>query len=284
MMMMHFGSAAARRRRRLLAVGSAALLALGGAIAAFAQSDAVLRDFEPISEYRLWVAGKEVPKAEIYESQVAGAYLIITSAFSSPVLIGKRSLSVESVDLMKVAKQGDGSVDLLADATLETLGTARPNSSYEEISFSVAGKAATLKATPPLLGSHVRADLLAHSPEYIRGAAAYKPDPQAVNRLRGQLRDVKLRVFFGSWCPHCKHMLPHILKVEEGLVGSKVTFEYYGLPRPPAAWQDAEVVRLGVKGVPTAIVYVAGREAGRMTSNDFARVELSLSSLLENAK
>lgn len=284
MMMMHFESAAATRRRRYLAAVAAALLALGGAIAAFAQSDAVLRDFEPISEYRLWVAGKEVPKAEVYESQVAGAYLILTSAFPSPVLLGKRSLAVETVDLMKVAKQGDGSVDLLADATLDPLGTARPSKDYEEIAFNVAGKAASLKAAPPLLGTHARAGLLAHSPEYGRGAAVYKPDPLLVNRLRGQLRDVKLRVFFGSWCPHCRHMLPHVLKLEEGLAGSKVTFEYYGLPRPPAAWQDAEVVRLGVKGVPAAIVYVAGREAGRLGSNDFARVELSLSSLLENAK
>ena len=281
MMMMHFRGEATSRARRYLAAGSALLLALGGAIAAFAQPDAVLRDFEPTSEYRLWVAGKEVPKAEVYDSQVAGAYLIVSSAFASPVLLGKRSLSVETVNLMKVAKQGDGSVDLLADATLDPLGTARVNSDYTEISFAVAGKAASLKAAPPLLGNHSRADLLSHSPEYARDAAAYKPDPLLLNRLRGQLRDVKIRVFFGSWCPHCRQMLPRALKVDEGLAGSKVAFEYYGLPRPPAAWQDAEVVRLGVKGVPTAIVYVAGREAGRLSSADFVKVEQSLSSVLE---
>ncbi len=284
MMMLRPRNAASSRRLRRLAIASALLLALGAAVSLLAQSDAVLRGFEPTSEYRLWVAGKEVPKAEVYDSPVAGAYLIVTSSFASPVLVGKRSLSVETVDLMKVAKQANGSVDLLADATLEPLGTAAVNKDYTEISFNMAGKAASLKASPPLTGSHPRVDLLAHTPEYGRGAATYQPDPQLLNRLRGQLRDVKVRVFFGSWCGHCRQMLPHILKVEEGLVGSKVTFDYYGLPRPPAAWQDAEVVRLGVKGVPTAIVYVAGKEAGRMSSNDFLKVERSLSSVIEGSK
>lgn len=269
-----------RRTGTALALG---LLTLPLALPLSAQPDAVLRDFNPSSEYRLWVAGKEVPKAEIYESQVAGAYLILTSAFASPVLLGKRSSAVETVDLMKVAKQADGSVDLLADATLEPLGTARPENNYSELVFQVGGKEARLKLTPPLTGLHPRAALLAHSPEYGRGAAIYKPDNTALNKLRVQKDPARVKIYFGSWCSHCKQVLPGVLKVEESIVGARVSFEYYGLPRPPEAWTDAEVVKHGIKGVPTAVVYVGGKEVGRLTTDAWAKLEVSLADLLARA-
>lgn len=269
--------------RRAGSVLLVALLALPLALPLAAQSDAVLRGFHPTSEYRLWVAGKEVPKAEIYESQVAGAYLILTSAFASPVLVGKRSSAVETVNLMKVSKKDDGSVDLLADATLEPLGTARPENNYTEVVFQVGGKEARLKLTPPLTGLHPRADLLAHTPEYGRGAAVYKPDNPALNKLKAQKEPTRVKIFFGSWCPHCKQVLPGVLKVEESIAGSRVTFEYYGLPRPPEAWTDPEVVKNGVKGVPTALVYVGGREVGRLTTDSWAKMEVSLADMLARA-
>lgn len=258
---------------------AAALLLLVPAAPVPAQPDAVLRDFELSSDYKLWVAGKEVPKAEIFDSMVAGASLIMTSSFPLPVLIGKRSGSVETVDLMKVAKQADGSVDILADANTEPIGTFRIDK--EDIVFVVGGKEARLKPTPPLVGVHPRADLLAHSPEYVRSAAKYTPDASNWARLKRVTQDVKVRVYFGSWCPHCRQALPTLLKVEEGLGGSKIAFEYYGLPRPPAAWTDAEAVAKKVGGVPTAIVYLGDKEVGRLQNNDWAKVETSLALLLD---
>ncbi len=258
-------------------------IALAPASSLVAQSDAVLRDFHPSSEFRLWVAGKEVPKAEIFESSVAGAYLILSSAFASPVLVGKRSSAVESVDLMKVAKQPDGSVDILADASLAPLGTARPENNYSELVFQVAGKEARLKLTPPLTGLHPRADLLTHSPEYARGAAVYKPDASALNKLKVQKDPALVRIYFGSWCAHCKQVLPHLLKIEESLAGSRVTFEYYGLPRPPEAWTEPQVVKNGIKGVPTAVVTIGGKEVGRLTTDAWAKPEINLADLLARA-
>jgi thiol-disulfide isomerase/thioredoxin len=263
----------------LAAVCVAATLAGSAAFAAAPGADSVLRDFEPTGDYVLWVAGKEVPKAEVYSSRVAGALLVLSSAFPSPVLLSQRSQSAETVDLMKVAKQEDGSIDLLADATLEPAGSFQLTG--EDVVFKVQGKEGRLKLKPPLTGLHVKADLLAHSPEYAKGASSYKPDANTMARLMRVGVPATVKVFFGSWCPHCKQNLPHVLKMEEMLAGSKITFQYYGLPRPPEAWKEAEAVRVGVKSVPTAIILSGGKEIGRIQAEDWLDVEKAMITVLQ---
>jgi hypothetical protein len=71
-----------------------------------------------------------------------------------------------------------------------------------------------------------------------------------------------------------------MLRVENAVANPKVKFEYYGIPKPPDAWQDPEVKRLGVKGIPTAIVYVNGVQAGRIEGEAFNTPEVALSKIV----
>jgi thiol-disulfide isomerase/thioredoxin len=94
---------------------------------------------------------------------------------------------------------------------------------------------------------------------------------------------VKVRVFFGSWCPVCKQRVPYLLAVEEALEGSRVAFEYLGLPLAPAAWKDPEVVRLKVTTVPTAIILVDGKAVGRLVNQDWSTPEVELARIVGGA-
>lgn len=272
-------------RRGWLAALAAALLlhaASSAPVRAQVPADSVLRDFQPTGDYLLFLDGKEASKAEIYSSRRAASLLLMTSAFESPVMLQPGMGRVESVNLMKVVKKQDGSIDILADATLENLGSFRLDGG--EIVFTAYGKEARLKPKPPLVGHHDRSDLVTHSPEYLQGAASYQPSSRALELLRQQGQAVEVRVYFGSWCSVCKRYLPNVLRVEEELDGSKIDFEYYGLDSPPDGWQDPELKRVGVKSVPTGIVYVGGREAGRIsTPAAWAKVESSLASILSGA-
>ena len=283
--MMH--NRASLRGAALLAFALAAILALLPSLPARAQgvpSDSVLRGFTPIGEYTLLVNGQEDKGAQIYRNDSIPAYLIISSALPSPVLLTPGDkMKVQTVSLMKIAKQPDGTVDLLADAALTPQGVFQVTG--EKVTFTSEGKPASLvpkPPKPPLLGLKKAAELKAHSPEYVRGASAYKPNPQMLAALRKQAQPVRVRVVFGSWCPHCKELLPHLLRVEDELKGSKLQFEYYGLPKPPAAWEDPEVQRLQVRGVPTAIVYNSkGQEIGRLVdNNDWTSPESALNRVL----
>ncbi|HEU5322740.1 MAG TPA: hypothetical protein VFX28_18175, partial [Methylomirabilota bacterium] len=112
-----------RIARRPARPWAAALLLLAGAaaaVAALAQTpaDAVLRDFQPMSDYVLEIGGKIDPKAELYQTRRSGVVLILTPSFSSAVLINPRAESVETLVPAKVTKKPDGTADVLADAVL----------------------------------------------------------------------------------------------------------------------------------------------------------------------
>ena len=256
-----------------------AVLALAlSALPAAAQTGPV-SDFLPSGEYVLEVAGKLVPKAEIYQSTYASAILVLSSELPAPVRLNPRAQSVETLNLMKVAKQGDGSITLLPDSTLQQQGAF--TFADEDVLFSIDGKACKLRSKPALVGLHPSADLKAYKPEYLRNEARYSADGGMLQTLKKSAPPTRVRIFFGSWCPHCTAYVPSIFKVEEGLQGSAIQFEYYGLPRPPAMANDVEAKKVGVNAVPTGIVYDAsGKELGRITGEDWRQPEGRLVALL----
>lgn len=255
---------------------TALLLALLVPAASLAQ-----KGFQSSGDYKVVIDGKAVP-AEVYQSQNPPALLVLSSSLSSPVLLTPRAGTVETVNLMKVAKQPDGSVDLLAGAVVAPAGQFQMQG--ENVTFAYEGKKVSLNPKPPLTGLHQAGALKTHSPEYLRTAQGYNPNGQAIAVLKKGTRPVTVRVVFGSWCPHCRQHIPYLLKVEEQLKGSKIKFEYFGLPRPPEAWKHPEVKRLGINGVPTGIVYVNGKEVGRITGEGWEAPEVQLSRMVANGQ
>jgi thiol-disulfide isomerase/thioredoxin len=251
-----------------------ALLLVAAAVPA-ARPAAAQTGFKRIGDYVLMVNGQEDKGAEIYQNDSVPAYLILPNALPSPILLTPRAGTVETVNLMKVAKQKDGTADLLPNATLAQQGKFQIQDG--KVTFSSEGKQVAMSPNPPLLGLKKNADLKAHSPEYARSAQSYTPNPAAMQMLKKEKQPVTVRTFFGSWCPHCKEHVPLLLKVEDQLGASKIRFEYYGMPRD---FKDPEAQRLRITGVPTAIIYVNGRQVGRMEAQDWAAPEVSLSKLL----
>jgi thiol-disulfide isomerase/thioredoxin len=265
-----------RIRPSRLVLALAALLA-GAAPALQAQgADNVLRGFEPTGDWTLKLDGQEVAKARIYDSQRAQAILILTSELPSPVLVDRAGRDVSVLDLMKVAERPDGAIDLLADAVLEPAGGYEIRNKTEA-HFRVAGRAAALVPRPWKLGPQTHASLL-ENPGYQWRAKRYEPDAAAISRLRGEKRDVRVLTFFGSWCPHCKEHVPYLLKIEQKLAGSRIRFDYYGLPTTMST--EPEAAKWKVDGVPTAILLVGGKEVGRIPTRSWANPELALDLLL----
>jgi len=266
-------------RRALLPSLAALLLAAASVHAQAAPSDAVLRDFQRSGIRVLVVNGQEDKKAEIYLNESIPAYLILPSPASalSPILLTPRAGTVETVSLAKVARQKDGTVDLLADAVMTPQGAFKVEG--DDVTFTTEGKRAALAPSPPLLGVKKNADLKTHSPEYARLAQSYAPQAAALQALRKTAQPVTVRVFFGSWCPFCREHVPLLLKVEDQLGGaSKIRFEYYGLP--PHDFKEPEAQRMGIKSVPTAIVSVNGRQVGRIEAAEWDAPEAALAKLL----
>lgn len=255
-----------------------ATLLLALALPAFAQPpvDAVLKDFARTGEYLLLVNGKPAPGYEIYKNDTLPAYLILSPALPSAVLLTPRTMAVETVPAAKIVRQKDGTAALAADADLKPQGQFKLEG--DKVVFTADGRKGSLGPNPPLLGLQKAPALKSHSPEYVLTARGYKPNAQVLAALKKRAKPVKVKVFFGSWCPHCREHLPFLLRVEEELKGSPFQFEYYGLPQ--RFTNEPEARKYGVDGVPTGIVFVDGKEVGRIRSADWSSPETRLNSIL----
>ncbi|MCP4656776.1 MAG: thioredoxin family protein [bacterium] len=262
--------------RTIMALAVTALTAGTWPLAAQVPANAPLKDFEPNGEFLFELDGRELEHAEVFFSERAVAYLILAPELASPLLVNPRTSSVVSVHLMKVARREGGTIDLLADATLD------PVSQFEvknhEVVFTLSGKTAKLKPRPPLLGRQSAQGLKDYDPQYARKAARYRPTSKYLETLKAQRKQVRVLVYFGTWCSTCKRVVPSTMKVADELRGSRIDFEYYGLVSPLT--DDPEAKRLGIHGVPTAVVFVSGEEAGRLTGSQLVSPEAALSRLL----
>lgn len=235
-------------------------------------------DFQKSYDLVLEVDGKPAADAQLYNHETPPYMLITSAALPAPVLINPRASSVETLDPGKVVPQPNGKADVLAEAVAKGQGT------FEIVDeglprFKVEGKPVAVKARPPLLGSQKATDLGAYNPIFDKGGATYKPDPAVLAELKKQPQLVLLKVYFGSWCPHCQQEVPKLVRVEKELAGSSIHIEYYGLPR--GFGKDPEAQRVKVEAVPTGIVYVGGREVGRLATSSWTSPETALRDIVK---
>jgi thiol-disulfide isomerase/thioredoxin len=256
-----------------------AALALSSGSAA-QQGEIDLSGFAPTGKYILVVGGAEVPDAKLFSSQRAGsALLIVTSELPSQLLLQPRGRSVTSVKAEALAQRADGAVDLSASALEQPLGSFEVTG--DAIRLRVFEQLVELKERPWLLGSHNATELLAYSPGYAFHASSYEPSEAVLRWLREQPHDVRLTVFFGTWCPYCIQTLPKVLKLAEILEGTQFEFEFYGLPKPFAG--EPAATRAGITGVPTGVVYRNGEEVARIYGARWRIPELALRNALMGA-
>ncbi len=237
-------------------------------------------DFAPIDKYVFVLDGAQLADAEIYQSASAGAFLVLAPELPSPLLVEARSATVSTVDFMKVDRRG-GRVALLPDASLAALG--RFTIAGEGIEFAVDGRPAQLRNKPWLLGEQDLDGMWAYSSAYRRGADSYELSEPLVRQLRSDGRAVEVRVFFGSWCPHCEQVLPRVLRLAEELAGSTVRLSFYGLPRGAGFKEDPEVQRFDIESVPTGVVMVDGREVGRIQGSGWKIPELAIKDAIQGS-
>jgi len=235
-----------------------------------------MEEFRPLGAYQLFLDGGLAPEAEIYHSKTANAFLVMDDSLPAPFLVQPRRGSVETVNLMKVESQPDGSIDLLPEPTLASQGDFSVEG--EKILFTIEGIPVEMRQKPSLLGDQDLDDMATYDPEYARRAELYTPSTTALAKLKGASSDVTVRVFFGSWCPHCQQVVPRIMRVEEEISGSNVKIEYYGLPRD---MNDDKAKALSIRSVPTGVIYRDGKEIGRLSGNGWKYPEATLVGVIE---
>ena len=272
----------ARRLAPCLALALLVPLATPPAPAQQIPPDPVLRDFEPMGEYVLEVAEADVPGARLFRSQRAGsAVLILGEGLPGALLLSPRDKSVQRYDPKKVVVGADGVAFLLADAAPARESVYQP--AGRDVTFTVGGRPARLKERAPLLGLHPGSGLLRYDPGYAFRSQRYNPSPAVLRAVRtAATQPVRVRIFFGSWCPHCSDVVPKIVKIADSLAGTPLKFEFYGLPM--GFGNEPEASKAGITAVPTAVLYSGGREIGRINGHEWSIPELALKKALDRQR
>ena len=99
-----------------------------------------------------------------------------------------------------------------------------------------------------------------------------------LQRLKAVTEPTTVVVYFGTWCPFCRHHVPKAIRLGEELEGAPIQFEFYGLPK--AFTGDPRAAKYDIRGVPTGVVFQNGKEIGRINGSEWNIPELTLKKLL----
>ncbi|MDJ0974399.1 MAG: thioredoxin family protein [Planctomycetota bacterium] len=238
------------------------------------------RDFAPSGTYVLVQNRKPNREAEILHSRRAAAFLILNSGYEGVLLLEPRTSSVSEVDPASVKRRADGRADLVANAKVKSLGRFRR--SRRDIQIRLTGYTADLQPNPPLLGWASYEEVARHSPEYLVDAKTFPLDERSMKALERFKGKARIQVYYGSWCPTCTRYLGRIMRLEKALkeMGKDVGVYYYGLPRTPAMYRDAEVRRQRIRKLPSGVIYRDGRRVGLVASTRWSKPAVELARLL----
>jgi ABC-type multidrug transport system fused ATPase/permease subunit/thiol-disulfide isomerase/thioredoxin len=232
---------------------------------------APLRGFVRDISYAMDVDGRQVP-VELYKSERAGAIVLVSPSLRLPLLL--RAGVLATLDPAQLERHPDGSIDLAPTPAPSRQGSFQVTQSGVRFAFEGHSAEVRFLEQPPLLGPRTVDEVTAHNPEYLPDATRYQPEPQALDALRHETRPVHVRIYYGSWCGHCRMLVPHAVKLQQLLRGSAIQIEYFGVRNPAT---DPEAQRAGVVAIPTAVVSVGGRERARIVSDqDWNQLEVAL--------
>ena len=249
---------------------------VAGATVSVAQTDSLFRDFAPDETFQLVVDGTLDETAEIYRSQRAASFLVMSRSLSTPFLVVPRSQQIQGVDMMKISARANGTVDLLADAVMAPMGGFQIQDG--NIAFKVDGRDVTLQEKPDLTGEKTLQQMRDYAASYVQLENAYTPSADAIKKLNAA-SDVTVTVYFGSWCPFCGTYVPRIMKVANDLAASGAKIEFYGLAKQFSG--DARAIKDKINGVPTGVVRRNGKEIGRLLNDAWRSPEQSLVKIIE---
>lgn len=266
----------ARGKRFFLVAAILMAMTIGVASLAVAQGK-LLEGFIENDDYLLEIDGQVDSKAQIFLKRSLPAFLVLPSGSNSPWLLSIRSRVVQSINIMKMTQSAGGVMDLASDAILGTKGSLQQSGG--SFSFSVDGTQYVLAERPVKLGLTAALGLEEYAANYRDGAKAYSPDAAALKTIRAAKGKVHVRVYHGSWCGFCKRYVPHMVRVANEIDESNITIDFYGLPKDITSDPVAKQAR--VNSVPTAVIFVDGKEIGRLAQDDWRAPEKALAKALK---
>lgn len=218
--------------------------------------------WSPRYDFALEVDGKPSPEACFYQEWHSRRIMISAPDLAKVCILDQDGKQVTAIDRHKVKIEADGEqARLLPDA--EKGGPGTPYTvDQSSVVFYMGSSRLKILAKPALVGPTTPVDILRHSPLYKKGMQEYLPAAADITYLKSYPTPVEIEVFFGTWCPHCKVLVPKFMKAVAQASNPKLTVLYHGVPTGFDGYDPAR--GKAVVGIPTFIFWKGGKEVGRI--------------------
>ena len=221
----------------------------------------------PSYDWSLEIEGKIDLAAQFFVERAGRRMLIMSPGIKHVALVDQGGQNVITLDAGAVIVADDGESATLAENATEGRETSRYtlDSSQQppRVIFYLGDKRLKISPKVPLEGATTADDILKHSPLYKKGMDLYTPMMTDIQTIKNYTGTVDIEVFFGTWCPHCKVVVPRFMKAVELAGNPNVRVSYIGVPRRFSNWPPARDKR--VRSIPSFIFYQNGSETHRIT-------------------
>ncbi|MEW6456288.1 MAG: thioredoxin family protein [Acidobacteriota bacterium] len=107
----------------------------------------------------------------------------------------------------------------------------------------------------------------------------YVPKQEIVNQLKDVKKEILIEVILGTWCPDSETHVCSFIKVIDLVSNKKIKVKYFGISRgktePEYLIKDKNILK-----VPTFIVYIDGKEKGRIIETPEKTIEEDLLNII----
>ncbi len=272
------------RIRRLFSSNSFVVLAAGVtalALAALPPVFAAEVTCQPDYNFCVEVDGDYPNDARFYRLETRGKFFIDVPDMDNSFLMDLKAKKLTAVSHDRITRgeeiltYQDG---LPADAPAYAFSIDGPIIRFEADSRKV--RILRVLDRPALVGEVAVDELLADRTEYRAAMNGYTPDVTAMRAVSSYDKPLKVDIYFGTWCPHCKTYMPKILRIARDAGNSKIVFNPIGVPKnfgtEEGPWSGKKI-----QTIPTVIISQNGQEITRLSTHESAMPEVELAGILQ---
>lgn len=213
-------------------------------------------------DYGVEIDGKVLPDAGLYQLIGKPFMLVFGPVLDAAYVWSADPRVVRAIRRDQVTLKGDDEVMLAESSFAASSPIPWMQDGPEAVVFFAGQQRVKILRVPPILGPTSAEEIVRQLPAYRRGMDEYTPNAGAVTAIRGVSKKIALEVWFGSWCPHCRAVVPRFLKVMQAAANTNLSISFQGVPREFGTYTPA--LAKDVKGLPTFIFMKDGKEIGRI--------------------
>ena len=116
---------------------------------------------------------------------------------------------------------------------------------------------------PELVGNFTKEEIYNKLPLWEELSALYTPNPDSIDRLKTIDFPLKIDIYLGTWCRDSEAHVSEYFRIIEMVDNPFISTDLTGIPSNNAA-RGPFIQGKDIQRVPTFIVYIDGKEIGRI--------------------